>query len=63
MRLSNWAVTYEADGDDINETTAERMCVYTHVCVCVRVCQREKERDKVKGGVRKVKRDQNDSLA
>lgn len=61
MRLSNWAVTYEADGDDINETTAERMCVYTRVCV--RVCQREKERDKVKGGVRKVKRDQNDSLA
>lgn len=61
MRLSNWAVTYEADGDDINETTAERMCVYTRVCVCV--CQREKERDKVKGGVRRVKRDQNDCLA
>lgn len=30
-------------------------------CVCV--CARVSERDKVKGGVRKVKRDQNDSLA
>lgn len=47
MRLSNWAVTYEADGDDINETTAERMCVYTHtcVCVCVRACVRERKRE------------------
>lgn len=43
MRLSNWAVTYEADGDDINETTAERMCVYTHVCVCA--CVRERKRE------------------
>lgn len=51
MRLSNWAVTYEADGDDINETTAERMCVYTHmcvhthVCVCVCACVRERKRE------------------
>lgn len=39
----------------------QRECVCTHTCVCV--CARVSERDKVKGGVRKVKRDQNDSLA
>lgn len=61
MHLSNWAVTYGADGNVINETIAERMLV------CMRRRGRERsrnsEKDKGRDGVRKVRRDQRDSLA
>lgn len=43
MRLSNWAVTYEADGM-ILMRRQQRECVCTHARVCVCVSERERER-------------------
>lgn len=65
MLLSNWAVTYGADGNDINETMVERVVV---CCVCVRVracaCGRDRQR---KGwceeGEVSVMSDQRDTVA